>query len=473
MLRRINYFVLGLIGASLISAITVPFLAWFYSPDSIGRFSFFLLTVSFSVQIGALGLDQGYVREYHASQNKTRLLSESIAPIFFIVLAFFFSSLAFSLFDDLAEFIVSESTALLGVFIFLAYALSIAHRFATVYYRVKSLGALFCFTLISVKLIFLLSAYSAHMLDWRESISLYSSYLISLAVPLFGLATVWSIRLIKAPSVTFVDRSWFSVVNLDLLKYSFPLLFGALAFWGVKFSGHIGLRYYENFEELAFYSVGVSIAAGLGLFSSIFNTMWFPFLFKAEAAGKSQKALRVGIDMTLGFLIFGAGAAGVVAIFVVKLLPGSFSKVQFFLPLLVLSSLLYTLSEVSGSGIALSKQTRFGLYAGVAGSAAAIASALLLCGVYGAAGAAYSYALGHLAFFVCRTEFARRLWMGENVLRMYLVVAVCSFYTGLCAFPAMEESVLPAVVGVALMIIAIPLMVKSAVRLKSLRTELP
>lgn len=472
MLRRVNYFVLGLLGTSLISAITVPFLAWFYSPDALGRFSFFLLTVNFAVQIGALGLDQGYVREYHVSENKPQLLLQSVVPSVFLFSALLFALAEFSLFADFAQLVVSESVSVLGALIFLAYAFSVAHRFATVSYRVRSLGFLFCITLISVKLVFLACAYLSHLFQWQESFSLYGSYLASLVVPTVVLSFVWAFKSFKEASKKINRLSFFGLINWGLLKYSLPLLFGALAFWGVKFSGHIGLRFFQSFEELAFYSVGISIAAGLGLFSSIFNTMWFPFLFKADAAGKSDRALGAGLSLTLGFLFFGVGISGVAASLIVKLLPEAFGKVEFFLPILVLSSLLYTLSEVSGSGIALSKRTAYGFYAGLCASLFAISSALVLCDRFGAVGAAVSYGFGYFVFFVCRTEFGRRLRPSESVFITYFSVGVCTVYAGLCASPNLAGTAIPTYAGLVFVALALWLFLKSSVQLKELRRTL-
>lgn len=472
MLRRVNYFVLGLLGTSLISAITVPFLAWFYSPDALGRFSFFLLTVNFAVQIGALGLDQGYVREYHVAENKPQLLLQSVFPSALLFVLLLFALTGFSLFDNFAGLIVSEPVGVLGTLIFLAYAFSVAHRFATVSYRVRSLGFLFCITLVSVKLVFLFCAYIAHLFQWQESFSLYGSYLASLVVPTAMLGFVWALRSLKTSVIGFKCLRPLYLINWGLLKYSLPLLFGALAFWGVKFSGHIGLRFFESFEELAFYSVGISIAAGLGLFSSIFNTMWFPFLFKADAAGQSDRALRLGLSCTLGFLFFGVGVSGVAASIVVKLLPEAFGEVEFFLPILVLSSLLYTLSEVSGSGIALSKKTAYGFYAGLCASLFAISASLLLCDKFGAVGAAASYGIGYFVFFVCRTEFGRRLRSNQSVFITYISVGICVAYAGLCVYPSFAGTVVPTYIGLAFVALAVWLLLKSGVQLKELRKTL-
>lgn len=466
---RVNYFIAGLLGASLVSAITVPFLAWFYSPDALGRFSFFLLTASFAVQIGALGLDQGYVREYHTSNNKAQLLLQVLFPVAAIFVFLLLILAGFNLFAEFSTLIVSERAGLIGFFIFFAYVFSVAHRFAIVSYRVRALGWLFFLTLVSVKIVFLVCAYLAYLFSLNESFSLYGSYLISLFLPMAGLLVLRAHKLLKERSAIDVRVNWKQPLSWALLKYSVPLLFGALAFWGVKFAGHIGLRYFESYEELAFYSVGVSIAAGLGLFSSVFNTMWFPFLFKANAAGECKAALGVGINLTTAFLLFGVGVSGVVAPFVVKLLPERFAEVQLFLPILVLSSLLYTVSEVSGSGIALSKKTQYGFYSGVCASLVAISAALVLCGRFGAFGAAVSYGTGYVIFFICRTEFGRRLWPGQGVFRTYFAVFFCGVYVALCASPSLSKGDSLIYMGLCLVIFSLPLLFKSSVSLTYLR----
>lgn len=368
MLRRLNFFIIGLLGASVISAITVPFLAWFYSPDSLGRFSFFLLTVTFATQVGTLGLEQGYVREYHSSLDKGELLLQALVPSFVVI---FFACVVlsgFSFFDEVASLVISVPDVLLGGVIVLGYILSIGHRFVTVSYRVRSRGKYFCFVLLAVKLVFLALAYGSYLLGLEESNSLYWSYVLSMFIPLLGLGVFSAYKNFSVKNFNFLKVRVRGLVNLQLVAYSFPLLVGALAFWGVKFSGHIGLRVNGSFEELAYYSVGVSIAAGMGLFSSIFNTMWFPFLFKAEANGCFKEAYSAGLELTVGLLLLGVGATSVLAEFIVRFLPETFHHVRLFLPLLVLSSLLYTLSEVTGSGIVLSRKTHFALYSGLLGS---------------------------------------------------------------------------------------------------------
>lgn len=466
MVSRLNYFVVGILAAAVISAITVPFLAWFFSADSIGRFSFFLLTVSFVVQIGTLGLEQGYVREYQAAENRTLLFVQALAPSLALAVVVFFLIFGLSLFDELARLVVYDSDVGLGVLIFLSFLFSIFHRFLTVQYRVKSLGGLFCFALVSVKVAFLIAVYFSYLFDFSEKAALYGAYVFSLAFPMLLLGWYFF-------SSSDRRRNWrggffFSgrVVNYDLIRYSFPLLFGAIAFWGVKFSGHIGLRLYGDFESLGHYAVGVSVAAGLGLFGSIFNTMWFPFLFKAESAGCSNKVLQLGLDLTMGLLLLGVGVTGVLSEFVVKLLPPSFMVVGQLLPLLVLSFFLYTLSEVSGSGIALSRKTRFGFYAGAAASLGAILFSLWLSGVYGARGAALSYAIGHLIFFCLRTEFSRRLWPGQNFWKAYCGVLLAVIYCIAFAMKSAVPAELLSFVGLSFCFLALAVVARSALALR-------
>lgn len=128
MVSRLNYFVVGIIAAAVVSALTVPFLAWFFSADSIGRFSFFLLTVSFVVQIGTLGLEQGYVREYHAAENRKLLFFQAIAPSLILAMIAFVLVQSFSLFNDLARLIVYDSDVVVGILISLSFFFSILHR---------------------------------------------------------------------------------------------------------------------------------------------------------------------------------------------------------------------------------------------------------------------------------------------------------------------------------------------------------
>ena len=73
-LKSLIGFAVGPIGSALIGLITVPVVAWSFTPADVGRLNVFQLAISFALLFSVLGLDQAYVREYHEVEGRPRLL---------------------------------------------------------------------------------------------------------------------------------------------------------------------------------------------------------------------------------------------------------------------------------------------------------------------------------------------------------------------------------------------------------------
>ena len=84
--RKILAFSIGPMGAALIGLVTLPIVAWLFSPEDIGRLTMFQVTVSFTLLLFSLGLDQAYVREFHEVKDKPSLLKAVFVPGFLILL---------------------------------------------------------------------------------------------------------------------------------------------------------------------------------------------------------------------------------------------------------------------------------------------------------------------------------------------------------------------------------------------------
>lgn len=426
-LHRIS-FVVGIVGAAVISAVTVPFLAWFYTPEAVGKFAFFLLTTSFAIQLGTLGLEQAYVREYHVTDNKAELLKRVLFLPSLLIILLLLASTGFGLFDDLSSLIIGDSNQTLGLIFFLSFAAAILTRFLTVFLRVWGRGWLFAIVLVAAKIAFLALTFVGVKFFPDVDIIIYAAYLTSMVVPGLTVVTIilWQIR------GQIERRKYVNVTKChtgrSLLLYSLPLMLGATAFWGVKFSGQMALRYAQDFNALAIYSVAVSIATGAAIFGTIFNTLWGPFLFKNEKLGAATATLSFGVFLTSAFLLVGVGGIGLTASHIVKVLPDTYSGIMAILPLLIMGPFLYTLSETTGSGIALKRKTRFALFTGLIATIIALLLAFFLVPTGAERGAALACFAGYLMFFVFRTEWGCMMYSETIRAPAYVAVLITSVY---------------------------------------------
>lgn len=426
-LHRIS-FAIGIVGAAIISALTVPLLTWFYTPETVGKFAFFLLTTNFVIQLGTLGLEQAYIREYYETDDKTELLKKVLfLPCLLIVLTWL-ASVGLGLFSDLSSIIVGDSNKILGLIFFLSFAVAILTRFLTVFLRVWGHGWLFTTVLVVTKIIFLVLAFVGAKFLYNIDIVIYVAYLISATLPALFVVSAILWRIHDRPEARKCVNTMKCYTVRSLLLYSLPLMLGATAFWGVKYSGQVALRYAQDFNALAVYSVAVSIAMGAAIFGTIFNTFWAPFLFKNEKTGATTITLSFGVFLTSAFLLVGVGGIGLIANHIVKVLPNTYSGITAILPLLIMGPFLYTLSETTGSGITLKRRTRFALFSGLIATIIALLFAFSLVPICAERGAALACFAGYLIYFVFRTEWGNMMYSETVRLPAYVAVSIASVY---------------------------------------------
>ena len=104
------------------------------------------------------------------------------------------------------------------------------------------------------------------------------------------------------------------------------------------------------------------------------------------------------------------------------MLPKEYAAIQYIFSACLFAPLLYTLSEVSSIGIAISKKTRYSMYSSVIAVIINAIGNYLLVPILGAIGAAISTALSFFVFFLLRTEFSKKVWRKYNTSKAYILV---------------------------------------------------
>jgi len=83
--RKFLGFAFGPIASAAFGLITVPVVAWAFSPEDVGRLNILQVAVSFCLLLLVLGLDQAYVREFHESPDRASLLKACFTPGFVLL----------------------------------------------------------------------------------------------------------------------------------------------------------------------------------------------------------------------------------------------------------------------------------------------------------------------------------------------------------------------------------------------------
>lgn len=418
-LRTILAFALGPIGTAGLGFITLPILTWYYPAEDVGRLSMQTITISFSILLFSLGLDQAFVREFHEEQDKAGLLRATMLPGLLLLGAMALPVLVIGP-ARVATLIFGLADPVLTLLLFIAVVATYFTRFLSMILRMGDRGLAFSLSQVLPKALFLIliGAQVALAITPTFRTLLVATTLSSLAV---AIAYGWNTRHLFAQAMKArIDRSKLTM----MVRYALPLIVGGLAFWGLTAMDRMFLRAYSTLSELAIYSVACNFAAGAAILQSVFGTLWAPTVYRWAKEGDCGEKVAQSVDHVLLVIVLIFCISGFLAGLLPMILPPHYAAVQYIFMACLAYPLLYTLSEVTAVGIGLTRRTGFSLLASGVALLVDVAVNYLLVPRFGAAGAALASALAFGAFFVIRTEASVFLWRPLRRTRMYLFVAV-------------------------------------------------
>lgn len=415
--KTILGYAIGPIGAGVLGFISLPIITWFYSVEDVGRISMLQVFTSLSVLLFCLGLDQAYVRAYHDSDNKPLLLKHAMFPGVCICIL---SSLLIFIYkpDFISKILYNIESVYLSFLTFFCFIVALISRFLSLTLRMQERAIAFSMSQVLPKILLLLFVISTVV--WagsRDTKQLFTANTLALFIACLIFA--WNTRNDWIPA--FAQK--FDKIEFQThLSYGFPLLIGGLASWGLNVSDRIFLRLYSSYTDLGVYSVAMSIASAATIFATIFNTIWAPLVFKWVSSSEIDlKKIDDILEYILMAIYFIVVVAGLFSWLLDFILPNQYLSVKYLIILCIIGPLFYTLSEVTGIGIAIAKKTRFSMYASIGAVLTSIVLNFFLVKKFGALGAAMSTAFSFWIFFVIKTEFSKLVWRKTIKLRGYLI----------------------------------------------------
>ena len=411
-------FALGPIASAAFGLITVPVVAWAFSAEDVGRLNILQVTLSFCLLLVVLGLDQAYVREFHESTDRTRLLKACFTPGFMLLMACAVSVMAFS--AEVSQLLYGVANP---VFFWITLASVVAAfiaRFLSLILRMQERGLAFSMSQVIPKALFLIILGAIFLFELSRS---FLSLLLAFFASSIAVVVVymWNTRAQWRPALTAqLDKAQVQ----SLLQFGTPLIFSGLAYWGLVATSSVALRSLSTFSELGVYSVTTSIAGVAAIFQSIFTVVWAPIVYKWVAAGvdvsRIDSVARQALAMVCAIFL----ACGVFSWLADYLLPSQYSAVKYLVLCAIVQPLLYTLSEITCVGIGISRRTMLTIWVTVAALCANVLLSLWLVPLYGAAGAVVANAVAYLVFFVARTEASAFVWRQFPRARLYVFTSM-------------------------------------------------
>lgn len=419
--KKIIAFAIGPILNAALALVTLPIIAWYFSPEDVGRNNIFQIYISFSILIYVLGLDQAYVREYHESKDKISLLYICFLPGLLLILFLCLVSIPFS--SKLANLLFGKPNASWYVVTSCCVLLTYISRFFSLILRMQTRGMEYSASqfIPKISIIALLLFYNAFNVD-NNYINLLFINLLSLVS--LTLITGWSTRE-DWMQFQLIKMSWSDLRRL--LNFGFPLIGAGLAYWGLSATSTLVMRIYSTFEELAVYSVAMSFSGVALILQSIFATIWMPLVYKWVAENKNIDKIKKVADLVYLLVCQLFFLAGAFCWLVDFILPSSYLGVKYILVAVMAQPLLYTLSETTVIGINVYRKTKYAFLVALFSFVINVVLSIALVPHYGAAGAAISNAFAYLVFFIARTEISARYWkIGNYFFKYFYLVLILS-----------------------------------------------
>lgn len=427
-INKLLGYALGPLGSAAASAVSLPLISWYFPADDIGRVVLLQTVSGLILIVLGLGLDQSYIREYHAATNKPALLKTvSFLPLLLTLLAVVAVVLIRPQWP--AEMIFELPSISLSIWCLAFLAAMMAARFLSVVLRMQERAYAFSFSQLTPKLLILVLV-AGYMITHaaNSTLNLIIAYAAAqwLALAVLFMQTKSEI---KKAIATPIDKP---LLN-ETLRYGVPLVFGGLAYWGLVSVDRLLLKQYSSLAELGVYSMAVSFGAAALIFQSIFSTIWAPMVFRWVNEGVNLERIAKIVPSMLAAVTAILCFAGLFSPLIPLLLPHKYAPVQFILLSSILFPLLYTMTEVTGIGINVSKKTWLVTVISLIALAVNFTLCRLMIPLLGARGAAMSMAISFWLYFALKTEASIRLWQPLPRLRIYgntlLALAFCLSYT--------------------------------------------
>ena len=173
--------------------------------------------------------------------------------------------------------------------------------------------------------------------------------------------------------------------------------------------------------------MAVSFGAAALIFQSIFSTIWAPMVFRWVNENENLDRIAKIVPPMLAAAAAVLCLAGIFSPLIPLILPSKYAAVQFILLSSILFPLLYTMTEVTGIGINVSRKTWLVTVISVIALAANFALCRLLVPALGAKGAAASMAVSFWLYFALKTEASVLLWQKLPRTKIYGTTLICLF----------------------------------------------
>lgn len=408
--------------ALIIGLLTTIISTRILSPEDFGKASMFTLAINISMLFIVFGTDQAFIRFFYEEVNdlRTKLLFNTmkfpiiLLSIVILSLFVFRKSIMLFLFD-------TNSNMIFFVLIF-SITFQVIYRFSLLVIRMQQKGYLFSLMQVLYKvanITFLLLFF--YLIGDKYEVLIYSigvSLLIVVIISIFMERSFW----LRKPHLGGETKH----TQLEILKYSYPLVLTLLLTWLFQAFDKIAIRQWSNFDELGLYTAAFQIVALLSVVQGAFSTFWAPVCYEKFEKDPEDRNFFALTSRLVSLIMFAIAILTIIfKDLIVMLLGNDFEAAAQIMPFLVFIPLMYTISETTAIGINFFKKTKWHILISLTVCIINIIGNVLLVPRYGASGAAISTGISYIIFFILRTHISLAYFKVNYALKRIYFFVIC------------------------------------------------
>lgn len=422
-MKHSSVYASGIIIGKLIGFIMIPVYTRYLVPSDYGTLELLSLTIDFiSIIIGA-GVANAmfrYYYKYNDIKNKKEVISTGfilIATIFII------SSIPLFLISPaLSQLIFNsfEYTYYLRL-MFIIMVFTAGFEIPMAYLRIQQRSVAFVsINLVRLLMMLSLNIYFLVVLGYGLVGVLYSSIITTVIT-----TTYLSITTLKDIGLRFSLPK-----AKEIVAYGFPIIFGLLSAFVIRFSDRFFLQYFHGLEEVGIYSLGYKFGFILTmLVITPFDSIWAAQKFEIANQDNAQRIFsRFFTLFNVVLLTMGGLICVLIQEVVMVLSASSYWEAYKVVPLIVLSNIFFGWFVFTNIGIHIRYKTKYFAYVGLLIIALDLLLNYMLVPIIGMYGAALSVALVFFIRFILIYAISNRLyhisyeWI--KILLYFIAIAV-------------------------------------------------
>ena len=382
------------------------------------KFAIFQTNVNFFALIVGLGLDQALAREFHETHSPAKLLKKVLQLVFLAIPLGVAGLIIIKLYGS-GVASASVTTGMVA-----ACVLMLLNRIFSSFIRMSGNGIAYAIDIVTPK-IFQLSVLA--LLGSQAIIVITYDVVVGIFVFSAGAALGYEIWMARRIGMSYELNGSIRGVkatptNFDLLRFSIPLVPGALAFYAISASAIYIVGINGNSRDVVTTSLAISVGSGLAVLQSVFVTLWSPFAYRWHARnGTPALYTHIATLVTMGCALV-LLVSLFLAPYLPVLFPEKYNGIPKLLVLVIVWNLLYLISIVGSFGIGIKRMSFTSMMISLTGATLSIGTSIIVSKYFGSLGVLLSVLFAFVVTLILNCELSTKGW--ERVVGMphYMMV---------------------------------------------------